>query len=233
MTAKPGRTPQIADGTGSQTLERGLHVLQVVADAPGASAAEITAQAGLHRSIVHRLLVSLERTGYVERDEAGRYRVGRTLTTLADRARPRLHPVAEPVLRELAVELDSTASLVEVVAGAAVTTVVAEPLTDGPRFSYRLGNRDPLDRGAGGLAALASGPPAADEPPRVAAVRTTGVVTTYAELNPGAYGIAAPVPGLRDGRAAVAVITSRPDVAERAEPLVREAARRIGDASRG
>ncbi|WP_370617436.1 IclR family transcriptional regulator [Mumia sp. Pv 4-285] len=225
----------IADGAagGSQTLERGLLVLQVVAESPGATATEITARAGLHRSIVHRLLVSLERTGYVARDGAGRYQVGRMLTTLADRARPRLHAVAEPVLHDLAVTLDATASLVEVVADAAVTTVVAEPPTDGPRFSYRLGNRDPLDRGAGGLAALAAGPAVLDEPARVVAVREAGVVTTHAELNPGAYGIAAPVPGLRSVRAAVTVITSRPDVAERAESLVREAARRIGDAARG
>ncbi|MGH1561240.1 IclR family transcriptional regulator [Mumia sp. DW29H23] len=244
MTTEPTSTLHNADGGrgdggrgdgggGSQTLERGLLVLQVVADAPGATAAEVTARAGLHRSIVHRLLVSLERTGYVERDAAGRYRVGRTLTTLADRSRPRLHPVAEPILRALAVDLDATASLVEVVAGAAVTTVVAEPPTDGPRFSYRLGNRDPLDRGAGGLAALASGPAAPDEPARVAEIRASGVVTTHAELNPGAYGIAAPVPDLRDVRAAVAVITSRPEVAERAESLVREAARRIAEVVRG
>ncbi|MBW9214887.1 helix-turn-helix domain-containing protein [Mumia sp. zg.B53] len=233
MTARPGRTAQTGDGGGSQTLERGLLVLEVVADAPGATGSEVAVRAGLHRSIVHRLLVSLERSGYVERDAGGRYQVGRTLTTLADRTRPRLHTAAEPVLQDLATELDATASLVEVVAGAAVSTVVAEPPTDGPRFSYRLGNRDPLDRGAGGLAALASGPPAPDEPARVADARSAGVVTTHAELNPGAYGIAAPVPGLRGGRAAVAVITSRPEVAERAEQLVRDAARRIGSAAYG
>ena len=235
MPPEPSGSRRIGDGTGtgsgSQTLERGLRVLEAVAEVQGATAAEITARAGLHRSIVHRLLVSLERTGYVERDGAGRYRVGRALTTLSDRTRPRLHVVAEPVLHALAAELDATASLVEVVAGAAVTTIVAEPPTDGPRFTYRLGNRDPLDRGAGGLAALASGPPAPGEPDRVAGVRTSGVVTTYAELNPGAYGIAAPVPWLRGTRAAVAVVTSREDVADRAVPQVVAAAAEIAAGS--
>ena len=73
-------------------------------------------------------------------------------------------------------------------------TLVAEPPSDGPRFSYRLGNRDPLDRGAGGVAALAAGPPQPGEPDRVATARAQGFITTHGELNAGAHAIAAPLP---------------------------------------
>ncbi|MFD1824648.1 MULTISPECIES: IclR family transcriptional regulator [Mumia] len=230
MTGRPRHAAQVGDGGGgSQTLERGLVVLEAIgAAAPrGVTASEIATRTGLHRSIAHRLLVSLQRTGYATRDSSGRYDLGPALSTLAARSRPNIHDVAAPVLDALATELDATASLIEAIGDAAVTTVVAEPPTDGPRFSYRLGNRDPLDRGAGGLAVLASGPATPDEPARVASVRTDGVITTFAELNPGAYGIAAPVHGLRGTRAAVAVITSREDVADRAAPRVAAAAAEI------
>jgi DNA-binding IclR family transcriptional regulator len=212
---------------GSQTLERGLAVLLELGRHPeGLTTSEVASRCGLHRSITHRLLVSLHRTGFASRDAEGRFTVGPTVHDLVEGARPRLREVAEPVLHRLARLVDASASLVEVLGDHAVTTVVAEPPTDGPRFSYRLGNRDPLDRGAGGLAALASGPPVTGEPDRVAAIRAAGHVTTHGELNPGAHGAAAPLPGW--GRlAAVVVITSDRESAERAVPALLSAARQI------
>lgn len=212
------------EGDGSQTLERGLAVLvELSRHRAGLTTAEAAAACGLHRSITHRLLVSLERTGFARRGPDGRYRVGPTARAVVGAA-PSLREVAAPVMDELAREIDATASLVEVSGGHAVTTVVAEPPTDGPRFSYRLGNRDPLDRGAGGLAALASGPARDGEPERVAAIRKHGFVTTYAELNPGAYGIAAPVPGW-PVRAAVNIVTAHEELTRDAvEPLLRAVA---------
>ncbi|AIY18483.2 IclR family transcriptional regulator [Pimelobacter simplex] len=216
--------------SGSQTLERGLAVLLELGRHPeGLTVAEAAAACGLHRSITYRLLVSLHRTGFAARDDEGRFTVGPTATDLADHSRPRLRDVAEPVLHQLALEIDATASLVEVVGDAAVTTVVAEPPTDGPRFSYRLGNRDPLDRGAGGLAALASGPARPGEPARVAEIRAAGLVTTSAELNPGAHGIAAPLPGWQV-LAAVNVVTSRPELLTSAAEPIRRAVRAISAA---
>jgi DNA-binding IclR family transcriptional regulator len=220
------------EGDGSQTLERGLSVLVELSRHPdGLTTAETATACGLHRSITHRLLVSLERTGFARRDADGRYRVGPTARAVVG-ATPSLREVARPVLEELAREVDATASLVEVAGRHAVTTLVAEPPTDGPRFSYRLGNRDPLERGAGGLAALASGPARAGEPERVAAIREQGFVATYAELNPGAYGIAAPLPGW-PVRAAVNIVTAHEKLTRDAiEPLLKAAAE-IGRAALG
>jgi DNA-binding IclR family transcriptional regulator len=216
---------------GSQTLERGLSVLLELGRHPqGLTTSEVASSCGLHRSITHRLLVSLHRTAFASRDADGRYTVGPAVHDLVKNARPQLREVAEPVLRRLARLVDASASLVEVIEDHAVTTLVAEPPSDGPRFSYRLGNRDPLDRGAGGLAALASGPPVPEEPDRVAGIRATGHVTTHGELSPGAHGAAAPLPGW--GRlAAVVVITSDRQSAETAVPALVSAAREIVAAS--
>ncbi|MDE0775439.1 MAG: helix-turn-helix domain-containing protein [Nocardioides sp.] len=209
----------MAEGDGSQTLERGLAVMVELGRHPaGLTTAEVAVECGLHRSITHRLLVSLVRTGFAARSQ-DRYVVGPTARSVVGIA-PSLRAVAAPVLESLAREIDATASLVEVSGGFAVATIVAEPPTDGPRFSYRLGNRDPLDRGAGGLAALASHPPSMD-PPRVAEVRTQGYVTTYAKLNPGAYGIAAPLPGW-PVPAAINIVTGHQRLTQEAiEPLLR------------
>ena len=212
---------------GSQTLERGLAVLLELGRHPqGLTTSEVASRCGLHRSITHRLLVSLHHTAFASRDTDGRYTVGPTVHELVRDARPQLREVAEPVLHRLARRVDASASLVEVAGDHAVTTLVAEPPSDGPRFSYRLGNRDPLDRGAGGLAALASGPPMPGEPDRVAEVRSRGHVTTHGELSPGAHGAAVPLPGW--GRlAAVVVITSDRQSAERSVPDLVNAAREI------
>ena len=220
-------SPAAAGTGGSQTLERGLVILTLLAERPeGLSTSEVATDTGLHRSIVHRLLVSLQRTGFAERDDRGAYVLGPAAVGLARRGRPSLHALAEPVLQGLADRIGATASLVEVIGDAAVTTVVAEPPTHGPRFSYRLGNRDPLDRGAGGLAALAARPEVEGEPVRVAEVRTDGVVVTRAEINPGAIGVAAPVRGAATG-AAVNVVTADEEIVPRAVELVQEAAQTL------
>lgn len=210
---------------GSQTLERGLAVLVELGRNPGGlTTTEVAAACDLHRSIANRLLVSLRRTGFAMRTSDGRYVIGPTVGTLHTVSPARLRDAAAPVLRRVADAVDATASLVEVMGAWAVTTVVAEPPTDGPHFTYRLGNRDPLDRGAGGLAAQASGPFTDAEDPRVTSTRAAGYVTTHAELNPGAYGIAAPLPGW-PVLAAVNVVTSDDDLRHEAiEPVLRAAA---------
>lgn len=219
--------PADEQGEGSQTLERGLALLVELARQPdGMTTSQAATACGLHRSITHRLLVSLHRTGFATRDAGGRYRVGPTAGQVGRASGPQLRDVAEPVLHRLAQAVDATASLVEVSGEYAVTTLVAEPPTDGPRYSYRLGNRDPLDRGAGGLAALASGPQRAGEPERVTLARQGGLVATYGELNPGAYGVAAPVPGW-GVLAAINIVTDSEHAADLARELVAAAALEI------
>ncbi len=213
---------------GAQTLERGLAVLVELGRHPdGLTTAQVVTACGLHRSITTRLLISLQRTGFAVRDDAGAYRIGPAVSGLLGPARPQLRDVAKPVLERLARAVDATASLVEVVDGYAITTLVAEPPSDGPRFSYRLGNRDPLDRGAGGVAALAAGPPRPGEPDRVATARAQGFITTHGELNAGAHAVAAPLPGWGE-LAAINIVTNREATVRDAHHPLLDAVREIG-----
>ncbi|MEV0847356.1 IclR family transcriptional regulator [Streptomyces sp. NPDC049954] len=227
--ASEGAATRRSDG--SQTLERGLGVLRMLAESrEGLTAAQVAARLGVHRSIAYRLLTTLTRTHFAARVPGGRYRVGLAFFTLAQEARPPLLDVAQPVLRELAADLGATACLVVADGEHALAVAVVEPPGPGPRFSYGVGNRDPLERGAAGLALLSAGPPLPGEPARVAEVRARGHVTTHEEIVPGTIGIAAPLrlpPG--EQRAAVNVITHRQDVADRAIPLVVVAAGRVAD----
>lgn len=225
MAEQPRTEQRRADG--SQTLERGLSVLRMLAEAPsGLTAGEVATRIGVHRSMAHRLLTSLTRKDFAARDAEGRYRVGLAFFTLAEWARPRLLDIAQPVLRELTAELDATACLVLAENDCAVAVAVVEPPGSGARFSYGIGNRDPLDRGAAGIALLAAEEARDGEPERVAETRRRGHVTTHDEVVLGTYGVAAPVRGGQRS-AAVNVITHRPDIAERAAAVVVRATERI------
>jgi DNA-binding IclR family transcriptional regulator len=67
-----------------QSLERGMRLLEVVAESPypltGVEAAD---RAGINRSTAWRLLATLAREGMLERDSNGLYQVGLRLFTLA------------------------------------------------------------------------------------------------------------------------------------------------------
>lgn len=214
---------------GSQTLERGLLVLRMLAESPeGLTAGEVAVRIGMHRSIAYRLLTALTRQDFAIRTEENRYQVGLSFFTLAERVRPHLLDAAHPILREVTAELDATACLVVAENEFAVAIAVVEPPGSGARFSYGIGNRDPLDRGAAGIALLAAGPAIDDEPERVRQTRRAGHIVTHEEVVPGSYGIAAPLRTPRGERtAAINIITHREDIAERAIPVVSRASEQI------
>lgn len=222
--------PRAAEG--SQTLERGLRALRLLAVSPdGLTATEVAAELGVHRSVAYRLLTTLVRQHFAARDAEARYRVGADLVGLAEQVRPRLREIAEGVLRRLADERGATACLVIADGDEAVAVSVVEPSSRGPRFSYRVGNRDPLDRGAGGLAILAAGPALESEPERVRQARQQGYAVTGGEIVPGTHAVAAPVrTGHPDGPASVTLITHRQEVAAASVAPVMAAAEEIRQA---
>ncbi|MEU9576749.1 IclR family transcriptional regulator [Streptomyces chilikensis] len=217
---------------GSQTLERGLMALRMIAEErDGLTASEVGARLGVHRSVAYRLLGALVRQGFAAKDDANRYRVGLAFFTLAELTRPPLLDAARPVLRDLAAELGVTACLVVPEGNDAVAVAVVEPPGSGARLSYRVGNRDPLDLGAGGLALLAALPPRPGEPGRVAEVRARGYALTCEELIPGVFGVASPVVRqAHEQPAAVTTLTHREDLARQAVPAVLAAAERLARA---
>lgn len=181
----------------SQSLERGLRLLRLLADAAAPMTVTALAEAlQTHRPVVYRLITALARQGMVHRDAEGRWRLGLGVLHLAQRIQPQLRDAAAGPLRRLAEDVGATAHLTISDGGEALAVAVIEPSWTDYHVAYRVGSRHPLDRGAAGLAILALDAPS-----------QPGYVTTSGELQPGAHGIAAPVTGVSDLRASVGVIT--------------------------
>lgn len=186
----------------SQTLDRGLRVLAVLASHPnGLTVTELSASVGVNRTVVYRLVTTLEQHGLARRDSAGRLHIGLGVLALARGLQPVLREVANPVLRSLAEDLGATAHLTLVDGGEALAIVVVEPTWTDYHVAYRVGARHPLDQGAAGRAILlgreiASGAEAADR-----------FVQTAGELQPGARGLASPVLGVEGLEASVGIVT--------------------------
>ncbi|MGC0420780.1 IclR family transcriptional regulator [Embleya sp. AB8] len=141
----------------SQTLDRGLKVLELLADASdGLSVHDIAAALGVNRTVVYRILATLEQHGLIRRDESGRTRLGLGALQLARRAHPLVRDAAVPCLRRLAEETGATAHLTIVDGMEALVVAVAEPTWTDYHVAYRVGSRHALEAGAAGLAILAA-----------------------------------------------------------------------------
>src|SRR6478735_1951524 len=183
----------------SQTLDRGLRVLDVLAGAPGGlTVTELATRLDVNRTVVYRLVSTLEQHALVRRDPRGRLHVGLGVLQLASAVQPVLRDLAVPVLRELAEAVGSTAHLTVADGEEALALAVVEPSWTDFHVSYRVGARHPLTQGAAGKAI---GLVDADGDDAAAYAVTSG------ELQTGARGLAAPVRGVDGLRASVGVVT--------------------------
>ena len=180
----------------SKTLDRGLQVLETLADAgQHLTVSELASRLGLHRTVVYRLVGTLERHRLAHRHPDGRYGVGLATVALARNvAVPRLGEVTLPVLSGLADRAGATAFLAVAEGDEATAVAVVEPRDTLIHVAYRVGSRHRLDQGASGLAILAARLPHPEERSEVAEARRRGYAITSGELQSGAAGIAAPVP---------------------------------------
>ena len=96
----------------SQTLDRGLLVLEVLAHAQdGRTVTEIAHDLGISRTVVYRLLATLEQHALVRRSSDGRTRPGLGLLNLARTVQADLRDAALPVLRNLSDNMAGTTHL--------------------------------------------------------------------------------------------------------------------------
>jgi len=205
---------------GSLTLDRGLALLQAVADADGdaITISELATAIGASRAAVYRLLVPLAARGLVWRD-GSRVRLGIGLLRLAGQVVPQLREAARPVLRDLAETTGATAHL-SIAEGDLVEPVVTvEPSWTDFHVSYRVGARHPIDVGAAGKAL---------------ALRRGGRewIAVTGEPQRGTSGIAAPVRGVPGLRASVGVVALGQLDTEAVGPRVVAAAAAVADALR-
>ena len=132
------------DRPASQTLDRGLRVLEHVvrANVPLA-VADVARGVDIHRSVAYRMMRTLEDHGLLARDEQGRYVPGAGLAALSGRFRPQLRAAAARHLHQLVLETGMTSFLVVRNGGEAVTIDVVEPPAGDGRHQLPAGREPP------------------------------------------------------------------------------------------
>jgi DNA-binding IclR family transcriptional regulator len=213
---------------GSQTLARGLSALKLISESQsGLTIQEVAERLGVHRTVASRLLATLVHFGLIARHH-GRFRPGAGLAVLGASFENNLRDLSMPVLRSLADRTHATAALLVAEGAEQVAVAVLVPLGVDYHLSFQQGSRYPLDRGAAGLALLASRPAVLGERELVAQARANGWVMTHGEVEPNTYGLAVP---LKRSSAApptcIHLISHRQDILERGRPAVLDAARQL------
>ena len=217
----------------SQTLSRGIRILEVLADArTPLTIDEIATRLGVHRSIAYRLLRTLEDHRLVTRDASGAVGLGARMAALAAGVAHDLQAEALPELTAIANELGMTCFLAVLDGAECITLASVEPRHTVASVAQRPGARHAVTVGAPGKAILAQLPSAewpADVPPTlpadVAAAGTRGYATSHDEVIPTVQSVAVPLLLRGERPAAIAVVHVATDLddAEIAARLQRSA----------
>jgi DNA-binding IclR family transcriptional regulator len=142
----------------SQTLDRGLQVLEAVArSGDPLTVAEAAASVGLDRTVAHRLIATLAARGYLRRNSSGGYRLGPTCLALGS-ATTDLRTVARPFLETLCTATGETVHLV-VRSGRQVVFIDGIESARALRVASRTGRLLPAHATSVGKALLAALPP--------------------------------------------------------------------------
>lgn len=227
MTTDAGATPP------SQTLSRGIRILEILADArEPLSIDEIARRLAVHRSVAYRLLRTLEDHGLVTRDSSGRIQLGARMAALAAGVAHDLQAEALPELTAVANDLGVTCFLVVMDRDECVTLASVEPRHAVASVAQRPGTRHPVTAGAPGKAILSVLP--VDQWPDGVADRVRqdaadaaarGFATSHDEVIPSLQSVAVPlqVRGRRPCAIAVVYVASTYEPAQIAERLQRSA----------
>lgn len=228
-TVEPVAGPASPRNAGSQTLDRGLRALEIVAAAPGGmTVQDVADRLDVHRTIAHRLLATLADHRLVARGPDNRFRAGGGLAALAGGLQTTLRDTAVPIMRELAEELQSTVALLVREGEEVVAIAVATPVSAAYHLAFRTGSRHPLGRGAAGICLLSALPARPAERPEVTRARAQGFAVSKGEVEPGAHGLAVLIRQGGDApQACLNLITYRDDVMARAAPVMLDGATRI------
>src|SRR5690625_536827 len=211
----------MAEQETSQTLDRGLAVLDLLAEphhAGGLSVTELARRLSVGQTVIYRLVATLAARGYVIRTPDGMVRLGMGVSRLSAAVRPMVRAAARPILRELAEATGATAHLTLAEGEEALALVVVEPSWTDFHVAYRVGSRHRFDQGAAGKAILAGRAGSRDP------------VTSDGELQAGAHGLAVPVPGVPGLEASVGVVALGTGDTNRHAAQVTRAARQVAAA---
>jgi IclR family KDG regulon transcriptional repressor len=236
-------------------LDRALTLIEALAAHPNIGVTRIARLTGNTKSLVFRLLYTLERRGYVRKDPVTRsYALGIKMLSLGEHTRDQIDlvRVAQPHLDALVAEAHENIHLT-VREGLHAICVAMRESAQPLRLYAQIGRTAPLHVGGGPKLLLAFAPPdivetvlsgklpaftSATDTSRAAleksleTIRRTGINKSMGDLDAGAFSIAAPVrdhSGAVVGALSIAGPMTRLDAAtaRRHQALVTDYARRL------
>ncbi|OYD68248.1 IclR family transcriptional regulator [Rhodococcus sp. OK302] len=228
---RPRKSAVQVDTSMSKTLHHGLAVLELLTSYPhGLSVTDIADGIGVHRTVAHRLIRTLEAHHLCRKDSFKRVTLGAGLVTLAEPVEQDLRTLARPILEALADATGATAHLVVRESESEVRALmVVEPRSAKVHVAFHPGQVDPINRGSAGLSILASLPPVGGEREEITAARARGYAMTDGELIPSVLGISAVIPGRRgDALASLGISVFDTDDRDALGAEVVAAARNLG-----
>jgi IclR family KDG regulon transcriptional repressor len=149
--------PKRSDVYRSQVLDRTFQILDILEDGSGQGVTELAEKLQLHKSTTHRLIMVLESSRYVEKDDAtGKYRLGSRILELGLSALSRLdiYQIARPHLRDLVAETGETAHI-GVMRDGEIVSLMNWESTQTLRTPSTIGTRHPAHCSSLGKAILA------------------------------------------------------------------------------
>ena len=207
-----GNSPAAEEGVAA--VERALSIVSAFDENSSVlTLAELASRTGLYKSTTSRLLVSLRRCGFIERDNFGHYRIGpqawRAGSLFAIDLT--LEKILRPIMDELSAVTRESVSYYVPLPGSKpamrMCVLRVDPMRR-IRDNFHVGNRLPMDAGAGGVVIRAFLPPYRKEDDKVRGER---VCVSWGDIDPEVCAVGAPVLG-PDGRAIGALVLSAPSV---------------------
>lgn len=189
----------------SKTADQALVLLTYVAENGPLGTTELARRLGMHRTVVHRLLATLQNRSFVRRVAAG-YLPGTALLHLAQFVEPALLSASREMLNQLA---DTHGETFILTAPQWPHDAIQVEQSVGDRHFMRVeltrGFRHSLASGASGRSILAYSDQkiidhfleSADDPEllrqQLADVRRDGYALSHSELSPGVHGVSVPI----------------------------------------
>ena len=219
-----------------EAVERALGILNCFSEkTPVLSLKQLAEMTGFYKSTILRLAGSLERYGYLTRQEDGRFRLGMAFIGLGNIARQSLDigAVVRPVIEELRDRFNESVAFY-IRSGNQRVCLYRANANRAIRHQLEEGLRLPLDKGAGGRLLLAYAGEAGEP---YETIRRKGWYTSLGERDPEVASVGVPVLGA-DGQI-LAVLTAsglisrfdedrQRECAEVLQTKARELAERLG-----
>jgi len=138
-------------------IARAAEAMRVLAEAKGMSLSDVASAVGLARSTTHRIIASLEKEGLVVSNGPGGYRLGPSITLLAEACKVAAIHDLHPYMRRLSQEVHETVDL-SILAGNSMSFVDQVIAPHRLRAVSAIGVSFPLYCTANGKAVLAAMP---------------------------------------------------------------------------